>query len=179
MENYTHFAIYKPTNKIVNGWDYNGYDNNELKIYKKDYFINDLLDMGMDPKDITILTKKGCSQKGINPLDNNNWQNYPFNNKLTLNETELKDLISEITLNVLKEFIGPENGYADYKYNDMNYQNVYEEAEYFLAKNGEKIHSVKELIKMLGYRFESFNESDAEIVYDACEQAFTEYYENI
>ena len=39
---YTHFAVMKDTNEIVNGWDYNGVEPQELKSFKKDYFFNDL-----------------------------------------------------------------------------------------------------------------------------------------
>ena len=34
--NYTHFAVNKNTNLIVNGWDYSDYDNEELRQYKRD-----------------------------------------------------------------------------------------------------------------------------------------------
>lgn len=37
-DNYTHFAVNKETKKIVNGWDYHGYDQNELRQFKRDYF---------------------------------------------------------------------------------------------------------------------------------------------
>jgi hypothetical protein len=67
--NYTHFAVNKATNKIVNGWDYTGYDPEELKLYKRDYFIADLEDYGLDPKQYTIITRVGCKKRGINPDD--------------------------------------------------------------------------------------------------------------
>ena len=82
---YTHYAIHKGQNKIVNGWDYSGIDGEELRAYKKDYFIDDLVDMGMDPKLITILTRKSCEKKGINPDDDNCWSNYPMTES-TINE---------------------------------------------------------------------------------------------
>ena len=74
----THYAVHKPTNTIVFSWDYNGYDPAELKMYKKDYFVNDLIDMGMDPKEISILTRKSCGKRGINPEDDSCWSNYPM-----------------------------------------------------------------------------------------------------
>lgn len=70
---YTHYAVNKATNKIVNGWDYRGYDPAELRQFKKDYFVADLLDYELDPKQYTILTKKSLIQRGINPDDNANW----------------------------------------------------------------------------------------------------------
>jgi hypothetical protein len=73
--NYTHYAVNKGTMKIVNGWDYTGYDPSELRQFKKDYFIVDLMDMELDPKQYTILTKKSLLQKGINPDDNASWAN--------------------------------------------------------------------------------------------------------
>ncbi len=70
---YTHYAVNKATGKIVNGWDYRGYDPEELRQFKKDYFISDLIDYELDPKQYTILTKKSLIQRGINPDDNANW----------------------------------------------------------------------------------------------------------
>lgn len=74
-QEYTHYAVNKTTNKIVNGWDYNGYDPAELRQFKKDYFIADLLDYELDPKQYTILTRNSLIQRGINPDDDANWAN--------------------------------------------------------------------------------------------------------
>ena len=74
----THYAVHKPTNTIVFSWDYSGHDSDELRQFKKDYFIYDLIDMGMDPKEVTILTRKACERKGINPTDDSCWSNYPM-----------------------------------------------------------------------------------------------------
>lgn len=74
----THYAVHKPTNTIVFSWDYSGHDSDELRQFKKDYFIYDLIDMGMDPKEVTILTRKACERKGIDPTDDSCWSNYPM-----------------------------------------------------------------------------------------------------
>ena len=74
-QNYSHFAVNKATNKIVNGWDYNGYDPQELKQFKRDYFIQDMVDYGFDPKQYKIYTLKYLMKNGIDPDDNNNWAN--------------------------------------------------------------------------------------------------------
>lgn len=73
--NYTHFAVNKSTNLIVNGWDYNGYDGSELRQFKKDYFLVDLIDYGFNPKEYKILTRNGCLKQGINPDDDRQWSN--------------------------------------------------------------------------------------------------------
>ena len=78
----THYAIHKPTGKIVFSWDYTGYDPEDLKLYKKDYFTVDLLDMGMDPKEITVITRKSCEKRGIDPTVDANWSNYPMSESL-------------------------------------------------------------------------------------------------
>ena len=74
--NYTHFAVNKYTNLIVDGWDYSGYDSDELRQFKRDYFFDDLRDNGYNPKVYKILTLKGCNKAG---LDVNNqstcWSN--------------------------------------------------------------------------------------------------------
>ena len=38
----THFAINKKTNKILESWNYDGYDHNELKNHKHEYFTKDV-----------------------------------------------------------------------------------------------------------------------------------------
>lgn len=72
---YTHYAVSKTSGKIVNGWDYEGYEPSELRQFKKDYFIDDLKDMGFNPKNVKILTLKGLQREGIDPNDDNNWSN--------------------------------------------------------------------------------------------------------
>lgn len=75
-DNYTHFAVNKETKKIVNGWDYHGYDPSELRQFKKDYFFDDLEDYGLNPKDYVILTKGYLIRReGIDPNDQSNWAN--------------------------------------------------------------------------------------------------------
>lgn len=74
-QNYTHFAVNKNTNKIVNGWDYKGVNGEELRRFKKDYFITDLADYGLNVKDYKILTLNSLMKQGIDPNDNNNWAN--------------------------------------------------------------------------------------------------------
>ena len=101
----THYAIHIPSNKIVFSWDYNGYDTDELRQFKKDYFIVDLLDMGMNPKECTILTRKGCARRGIDPTNDADWTNYPFNeskNSLKISESKLIDIITETIKKFLK-----------------------------------------------------------------------------
>lgn len=74
--NYTHFAVNKKTNLIVNGWDYSDYDNSELRAYANDYFWDDMRDNEFNPKDYRILSRKGCLKLGINPNDMDNcWSN--------------------------------------------------------------------------------------------------------
>jgi hypothetical protein len=74
-QNYSHFAVNKATNKIVNGWDYSEYDPSELRQFKKDYFDADMIDYGFNPKDYKIVTGKFLLRQGIDPNDNNNWAN--------------------------------------------------------------------------------------------------------
>lgn len=74
-QNYTHFAVNRETLKIVNGWTYSDIDPSELRQFKNDYFIVDLVDYGLDPKQYKILTRKTLIRQGIDPDDNNNWAN--------------------------------------------------------------------------------------------------------
>ena len=74
-QNYSHFAVNKTTNKIVNGWDYAEYDPEELRQFKRDFFTQDLIDYDLDPKQYKIVTGKYLLRQGIDPNDNNNWAN--------------------------------------------------------------------------------------------------------
>ena len=70
---YTHFALMKDTNKIINGWEYKGYDQAELTQFKKDYFFVDIKDMDIEPRDVKIITGKKLISMGINPFDWSSW----------------------------------------------------------------------------------------------------------
>ena len=68
---YTHYLLNRMTNKIVNGWDYNGTDPADIKYYTK----LDLEDMGFSTKDYKFLTKQSVLKLGINPDDDTAWAN--------------------------------------------------------------------------------------------------------
>jgi len=82
---YTHFAVLKDNNKIINGWDYRGYDSEELKLDKRHYFYDDIKDMQFDPKITKVVTANYLQKQGINPFDFVNWlpneeyKNYAIN----------------------------------------------------------------------------------------------------
>ena len=67
---YTHLAVNKFTNLIVNGWDYSNEDPQDLKQFKNDYFIVDLKDYGFNPKVYKIITSKFAAKNGINQWSN-------------------------------------------------------------------------------------------------------------
>lgn len=66
---YTHFAISKTTNKIVDGWDYKGMDKESIKFYTA----IDLKDNDRLVKDFRIVGKSKVIKSGIDPMDWNNW----------------------------------------------------------------------------------------------------------
>lgn len=70
---YSHFAVIKNSDKIVNGWDYRSYGQSELREFKKDYFYQDIIDSQINPKDVNIVTGKYLQKKGIDPYDYKNW----------------------------------------------------------------------------------------------------------
>lgn len=70
---YTHFAVLKNNGKIINGWDYKGYDPAELRAEKKHYFFNDITDMQINPKLVNVVTTKYLQRQRIDPFDFNNW----------------------------------------------------------------------------------------------------------
>jgi len=68
---YTHFAVRKSDNAIVNGWEYKNLDNESIKEYSK----MDLKDQFPEskPSEFTIITKAAIERKGIDPFDTKNW----------------------------------------------------------------------------------------------------------
>ena len=84
---YTHYAILKNENKIVDGWEYRGISSSELRQFKDEYFFNDLRGNGINPKEVKIWTRGYCVQNGVDPSDDNNWTNYPAVNNQPLTES--------------------------------------------------------------------------------------------
>lgn len=74
---YTHFAMLKNSKKFVNGWDFSDVDPQDLKQDKKHYFLQDIIDMDINPKNVLIGTVKKFQKEGLYPFDSNNW--YKFN----------------------------------------------------------------------------------------------------
>lgn len=70
---YTHFAINKKTGLILNGWDYKDIVPEDLRLFKRDYFDNDLIDLDFNPKEATILKRETLIQRGIVIEDTNSW----------------------------------------------------------------------------------------------------------
>lgn len=85
---YTHFGIFNANNKIVNGWDYNGYEAEELKSERKHYFFDDIAEMDINPKDVKILNLKTLQRRGVNPQDINNWYTERYNNESVIDQQE-------------------------------------------------------------------------------------------
>lgn len=98
---------------------------------------------------------------------------------MKLTEKDLHYVIAEATRRIIKEHTNP-FGYSEYEGGDMSFESVYDNAEHALV-TGMSIDryysSVQELIDEL-YDASSFNEVDYETVYDACEQAMMDVYEN-
>ena len=88
---YTHFAIDKDTNKIVNGWEY---DSDMDKESIAEYCKMDIKDMDLNPKDFKINTTKFLKYKGIDPFNTDNWINLTDLNS-TKNDNTLEEGICE------------------------------------------------------------------------------------
>jgi len=67
---YTHFALRKSNNKIVNGWEYKDLDPQSIAEYVR----MDLKDMDIKPSEVSVLTTKGIKAKNIDPFDSDNWE---------------------------------------------------------------------------------------------------------
>ena len=71
----THYAVSKLNGKILFSWEYGDIDPSELREFKRDYFIQDLIDNELNPKTISLLNRKTCIRRGIDPSDNASWAN--------------------------------------------------------------------------------------------------------
>jgi hypothetical protein len=67
---YTHFALRKSDNKIVNGWEFKGWDRESVIDAVKE----DIKDMDYTPKEVSVLTVQGLKNKGIDPFNWSSWQ---------------------------------------------------------------------------------------------------------
>lgn len=82
---YTHFALNKADNKIVNGWDYSTLYDSETKGYDKqsigEYSKSDLKDMFPSAKmsEFKILTKNALLKSNIDPNNSENWYKFDLN----------------------------------------------------------------------------------------------------
>lgn len=97
---------------------------------------------------------------------------------MKLTERDLHYVIAETTRRIIKEHTNP-FGYNEYEGEDMSFESVYDNAEHALVTgmSMDRYYSnVQELIDEL-YDASSFNETDYETVYDACEQAMIDVYE--
>lgn len=97
--NNTHFAIHKLSNSIAYTWDYKGYDPEELKASKDDYFFDDIKDTveSMVDKykksDYVIVTKKNLAKKGIDLNDYTVFRGQKYGNQENTkdNNPEIKE----------------------------------------------------------------------------------------
>ena len=76
---YTHFAIFKDSGKIVDGWDYSSLYDEYSRTYDKssiaEYTKMDLMDNFPDhkPSEFKVVTKRYLEKNGVDTSDTNNW----------------------------------------------------------------------------------------------------------
>jgi hypothetical protein len=119
----THFAINKNTNKILESWNYEGYDQDELKKYKNEYFTKDLSRNYpfLNENEIVVVTSKNLDKRQLNENNKKDWQKYNYSHFALLKETnhilygydysnidkdDLKENKHEYFLKVLSEVYG-------------------------------------------------------------------------
>ena len=123
--NSTHFAVNKKTNKILESWNYEGYDHNELKNHKHEYFTKDiaLKYPFLNENDVVVVSAKNLEKKQLNENNKSDWQKYNYSHFALLKETnhilygfdysnvdseELKENKNHYFLNVISEEYGNE-----------------------------------------------------------------------
>lgn len=84
----THFAIDKRTNKILESWNYEGHDIEDLKNYKNEYFKKTMVENhpNINMKDVKIVAKNNLLKEGLNPDNKNDWQKYNYTHFALLKE---------------------------------------------------------------------------------------------
>jgi len=119
----THFAINKNTNKILESWNYEGYDQDELKKYKNEYFTKDVKRNHpfLNENEIVVVTSKNLEKRQLNENNKKDWQKYNYSHFALLKETnhilygydysnvdkdELKENKNKYFLNILSEVYG-------------------------------------------------------------------------
>jgi hypothetical protein len=113
--NSTHFAINKKTNKILESWNYEGYEHNELKTHKHEYFTKDVKRNFpfLNESDIVVVKKEKLSKNNLNENLKKDWQKYNYSHFALLKETnhilygyDYSDVDSnELTKNKSKYFL--------------------------------------------------------------------------
>ena len=87
--NSTHFAINKTTNKILESWNYEGYDHNELKTYKDEYFTKDVKRNHpfLNENEIVVVNAQNLEKRQLNESNKKNWQKFNYSHFALLKET--------------------------------------------------------------------------------------------
>jgi hypothetical protein len=123
--NATHFAVNKKTNKILESWNYEGYDHSELKIFKNEYFAKDVKKSypSLKEGDYMVITKSNLHKRNLNESSKADWQKYTYTHFALLKETnhilygynyenvsqkELNENKKNYFLNILTETYGSE-----------------------------------------------------------------------
>ena len=76
---YNVFAIEKATNKIVNGWDLDPKDKENIREYitkTSPYVKMDLKDLDYKPSDVSIVSIKTAKSKGLDPFSWDSWKKH-------------------------------------------------------------------------------------------------------
>lgn len=85
----THFAINKNSNKILESWNYEGYDQEELKNHKHEYFTKDLKRNYpfLNENDVIVVSSKNLQKRKLNEDKKSDWQKYNYSHFALLKET--------------------------------------------------------------------------------------------
>lgn len=92
---------------------------------------------------------------------------------MKFNESEITKMVSEATMKILKEFKMPVQPSTDYEGNDLSEDSLIDQAVsaiYKMEENGEDI-TWQAVAENMGFRLETLNEADMELLHDAIEHA--------
>lgn len=91
--------------------------------------------------------------------------------QIRINEASLRDMVREAIYGALKEFNYPDGYNAEYQGNDLDYDTVYEEAIHVISQMDDSNLDWRSVARNMGFRLETLNMADAELLHDAIEDA--------
>lgn len=133
-------------------------------------YINDKLQRAVDgidinPEDFIKIAKERYAEDIMN-------ESKSMKKKvIKLSENAIKKMVAESVKRILKEYRMPNEPATDYEGNDLKYDNVFYDALNVIDEMGSNEIKWADVARRMGFRLETLNEDDMELLHDAIEDA--------